>query len=571
VKLDLTAYRQIWFVDFEFQAPAGERQLPVCMIAHELHSGKILRYWQDELLLTNHTPIPGGKDCLLIAYYASAELGCYLVLNWQPPFNIIDLFAEYRIITNCKPGAPGASLLGALSYFDLNTIGGLEKDAMRQLVLRGGPWTFEERQAILDYCESDVIALKRLWLRMTPYLCRQSLVRGRYMLAVARMEYQGVPIDGHKLRQLQNNWDPLKLQLVGELDEYEIYDGTVFKQKRFANFLQQKGWSWPHTRTGRLSLSDDTFRDMTIIHPEIRSIHELRYTLSQLKLNDIAMGSDGRNRCLLSAFRSKSGRNQPSTSKFIFGPSTWVRSLIKPEPGQALAYVDWSQQEFGIAAALSGDDAMIKAYLSGDPYLEFAKMAGAAPANATRNSHSTVRDRYKQTLLAVNYMMGSESLSIRLGKSQVEARDLLKRHKQLFPKFWKWTESAVDYAQLNGSISARLGWTLHITTGTKVRTIQNFPMQANGSEMLRLACCFVTERGIKVCAPVHDALLVEAPINQIDLIVAKTQQAMSDAARIILEGFPLRTDFKIIKYPERYSDPRGFVMWKTINKALCNT
>ena len=36
-------------------------------------------------------------------------------------------------------------------------------------------------------------------------------------------------------------------------------------------------------------------------------------------------------------------------------------------------------------------------------------------------------------------------------------------------------------------------------------------MQANGAEMLRLACCFATERGVRVCAPVHDAILIEAP------------------------------------------------------------
>ena len=45
-------------------------------------------------------------------------------------------------------------------------------------------------------------------------------------------------------------------------------------------------------------------------------------------------------------------------------------------------------------------------------------------------------------------------------------------------------------------------------------------MQANGAEMLRLACCFATEEGIAVCAPVHDAILIEAPVEEIDHIVA---------------------------------------------------
>jgi DNA polymerase I len=75
----------------------------------------------------------------------------------------------------------------------------------------------------------------------------------------------------------------------------------------------------------------------------------------------------------LSAFRSRTGRNQPSNTRFIFGPSVWLRGLVKPLPGHGLGYVDWDQQEFGTAAALSGDVAMQAAYRSGDPYLAFQR------------------------------------------------------------------------------------------------------------------------------------------------------------------------------------------------------
>ncbi len=102
-----------------------------------------------------------------------------------------------------------------------------------------------------------------------------------------------------------------------------------------------------------------------------------------MRLNDLAVGRDGRNRLLLSPFGSRSGRNTPSNTKFIFGPSAWLRGLIRPPSGHGLAYVDWSSQEVGIAAALSGDPRLIAAYQSGDPYLAFAKQIGAVPADAT--------------------------------------------------------------------------------------------------------------------------------------------------------------------------------------------
>ena len=70
-----------------------------------------------------------------------------------------------------------------------------------------------------------------------------------------------------------------------------------------------------------------------------------------------------------------------------------MRSLIQPPAGWGIAYLDWCQQEHGIAAVLSGDEVMQAAYLSGDPYLEFAKQAGAVPADATKRTHNNEREQ----------------------------------------------------------------------------------------------------------------------------------------------------------------------------------
>ena len=82
------------------------------------------------------------------------------------------------------------------------------------------------------------------------------------------------------------------------------------------------------------------------------------------------------------------GGTSPATLGSFFGPAVWIRFLIQPAPGNALAYIDYEQQEFGIAAYLSGDEAMMAAYESGDSYLAFAKQAGAVPLDATKQSHA---------------------------------------------------------------------------------------------------------------------------------------------------------------------------------------
>jgi hypothetical protein len=96
-------------------------------------------------------------------------------------------------------------------------------------------------------------------------------------------------------------------------------------------------------------------------------------------------------------------------------------------------------------------------------------------------------------------------------------------------------------------------------------------MQANGAEMLRLACCLGTERGIEVCAPVHDAVLICAPLDRLDQDVARMQDAMREASRVVLGGFELRTDATVVRYPDRYMDERGVVMWGRVMSLLDRT
>jgi hypothetical protein len=93
-------------------------------------------------------------------------------------------------------------------------------------------------------------------------------------------------------------------------------------------------------------------------------------------------------------------------------------------------------------------------------------------------------------------------------------------------------------------------------------------MQANGAEMLRLACIHLTEAGIRVCAPVHDAVLIEAPLDEIDDTIELARNLMAQASREVLDGFELNTDVEIVRYPDRYMDKRGRKMWDTVREII---
>jgi DNA polymerase I len=561
-------FAEIWAVDFEFGSKPGENPEPVCLVAWELRSGRKLRLWRDEFGAA--PPYPTDPDVLFVAYYASAEIGCHLALGWPVPQRVLDPFTEFRNHTNGIPTVSGASLLGALAHYGLDSIGTVEKDEMRNLILRGGPWSDAERAAILDYCESDVAALARLLPTMLPNIdLPRALLRGRYMVAAARVERHGVPIDTDTLGHLKRYWLDIQDQLIADINtNYGVYEGRTFKADRFAAWLVLNKVPWPRLDSGRLDLSDDTFRDMARAYPAVAQLRELRAALSEMRLSDLAVGRDGRNRTVLSAFRARTGRNQPSNTKFIFGPSVWLRGLIQPPSGYGVAYIDWAQQEIGIAAALSKDPLMMEAYRSGDFYLAFAKQAGAAPADATKATHKAIRDQFKSTVLAVQYCMGAEALAQRIGQPPIRARELLRLHRDTYRVFWTWSDAAVDHAMLNGSLHTVFGWRVQVPPISNARSLRNFPMQANGAEMLRLACCLGTEQGIEVCAPVHDAVLICAPLDRLDADVASMQQAMAEASRLVLDGFELGTDAKIVHYPDRYMDERGAVMWDRVMKLI---
>jgi hypothetical protein len=86
--------------------------------------------------------------------------------------------------------------------------------------------------------------------------------------------------------------------------------------------------------------------------------------------------------------------------------------------------------------------------------------------------------------------------------------------------------------------------------------------------MMRLACSLATERGISVVAPIHDALMVEGPAESIDEVVARTQEAMAEASAIVLGGFRLRSDARIVRWPDRYMDERGREFWGRVMALL---
>jgi hypothetical protein len=222
---------------------------------------------------------------------------------------------------------------------------------------------------------------------------------------------------------------------------------------------------------------------------------------------------------------------------------------------------------------------MKQAYMTGDPYMAFAKSAGAIPKHIHKKhveypKHEHVREAFKRCILGVQYGIGVRALAGYVGSTYNQALLLLEQHRKAFPRYWQWSQEVVDEACLEGELRTALGWRLTVGKRywTKVNTIKNFLIQAHGAELLRLACCIANERGVIICAPVHDAVLIEASQAGIQSAIDTTEASMVEASETLLEGFRLRTESKKILSQadsiKLIKDGRGRDMWERVKGLL---
>jgi DNA polymerase I len=270
----------------------------------------------------------------------------------------------------------------------------------------------------------------------------------------------------------------------------------------------------------------------------------------------------------LGAYKTKTARSAPSNSEYIFGPAKWIRFLITPPPGLVLIHRDYCQQEMRIAAVLSGDTALLAACESGDVYLGIAGQLGFISESMTPAELKAVRTLFKTVVLGIQYGMGARSLAVRAGISLYEAGEILARLRARFRVFEDYAQNVIDHAGIMLEVSTPLGWIMQCPSGINPRTVRNFPIQSSGAEILHVCCILAERRGIRIVAPVQDAIMAEAPAEQAEDVSAELDRVMRDAAAVVLRGCELPTDVQMIGHGQRYYDDRGEQMWNTVNKLV---
>jgi DNA polymerase I len=307
-------FGEIWLHDFEFIAQPGERPDVVCLAAHELRSGRTLRLWRDEL--GPRPPYQTDRQALFVNFVANAECACHLALGWPLPVRVLDLSPAFRNLTNGRLTPEGKELLGALRYYGFSNTDQKHKDAMRDRIMRGWPFTLAEQKTILDYCTGDVDDLLLLLPKIIAdpeFDLDGALYHGEFAAVSALMQHHGVPIDMEIFPQLADDetWRAVRDAAVPAIDVYGVYvrnaagDWTFNTESLAAYLGRERIDGWPLTDNGKLDMKRETFDEMAKAWPQLEGLRQLRHMRDKMRKIKLAVSRDGRNRTVLWPFKSR--------------------------------------------------------------------------------------------------------------------------------------------------------------------------------------------------------------------------------------------------------------------------
>jgi hypothetical protein len=392
---------------------------------------------------------------------------------------------------------------------------------------------------------------------------------------VALIQARGMPMDMRLWNLVQENKPAVIEELLRRFDPSHDDDEPIYdveggwSYRRFEQWLLRAGiGAWPRLASGRLDTDDKIFKLMSYA-PGIEALSALRKSLSLIVKAELPIGRDGRNRPSLFPFGTATGRN--AHRKSLYNAHASMRSFMVFPKNAIGAYLDWRTQEVGIAAALSGDQALIDDYSAGDIYHALALLCGITREPKPvkwKKEYPEQHERMKPLQLGINHGMGVRSLARGLDRHPLIASDIIERHKRRYPRFWQWRADMVADATMARRIDSVFGWPLYISTSPNKRTLYNFPMQAGGAEMLRLATMRLCHAGIVPCMLIHDGILFEEySAEKID----QAREIMIQAGRDCCDGLTIgaSTDQRL-ENGARYRDKRPVAvkMWNTITDVL---
>lgn len=475
---------------------------------------------------------------------------------------------------------------------DANAKHGLEELAERNfgfrptsysaLVAKGATFASVPIEAAALYCGMDV----HLTRRLTPLLQNQLAALGEKLPlllerlelplepVLAAMEATGIRIDTAYLGELSQELAATLDRLETEARQAAGVDFNLASPKQLGELLfDTLGLDRKKSRRTKTGWSTDAtvLEKLELDHPVVPLVLEHR-TLSKLKstyvdaLPALVEAETGRvhtdfNQAVTATGRLSSSnpnlQNIPVRTEF----SRRIRKAFLPQEGWQLISADYSQIELRILAHLSGEEALVEAYRTGDD-------VHALTARLLLDTDTITPDerRLGKTInFGVVYGMGAQRFARETGVTQTEAKEFLSRYKQRYPKVFAFLELQERLALSQGYVETILGRRrpfafdpgglgrllgkdpLEIDLETarragmeaqQLRAAANAPIQGSSADIIKLAMVQLHRRlgesGLpaRLLLQVHDELVLEAAPEALEQVLALTRETMEHAVAL---------------------------------------
>ena len=118
----------------------------------------------------------------------------------------------------------------------------------------------------------------------------------------------------------------------------------------------------------------------------------------------------------------------------------------------------------------------------------------------------------------------------------------------------------------SGYMITPLGWRAKVHPMSNERTWPNYPMQATGADIMRLALIYLEQQNVKVLCPVHDGFLMSCHRDQVDDLHQAVDHAFHLAVDTVLPGSEMKWSHKV--HEGRFQDDDGAELWAEIERIL---
>jgi DNA polymerase-1 len=309
------------------------------------------------------------------------------------------------------------------------------------------------------------------------------------------------------------------------------------------------------TATGSRSTDEEVLEKLAEDYPlpakllEHRSIAKLKGTYTD-KLAQLALPRTGRVHTHYAQAVAVTGRlssNDPNLQNIpIRTPEgRKVREAFVAPAGSLIASADYSQIELRIMAHISGDAALLRAFLAGE---DVHRATAAEVFSLEPGQVSNEQRRYAKVInFGLIYGMGTFGLAKALGIDNTAAKNYIGRYFERFAGVKQYMDDTRELAKSQGYVETVFGRRLVLDgiqgqKGARLAALErqaiNAPMQGTAADLIKLAMVAVQKaldeqgRGTKMIMQVHDELVFEVPEAEVDWLKTEIPRLMAGVAEL---------------------------------------